>query len=127
MYKLKINDKVIFTGSIEQSQVYKILKKSKLHVSASKDEAFGMVNIEALSCGVPILAPKVGGIKEDINNYNGMFFDMNSEKELANKINKILRDESFYQYLKKGALESFESHYELNNKNIDLKVDYILS
>lgn len=126
--KLKINDKVIFTGSTEQSQVYNILKKSKLHISASKDEAFGMVNIEALSCGVPILAPKVGGIKEILkNNYNGMFFDTNSEKELANKINKILRDESFYQCLKKGALESFESHYELNNKNIDLKVDYILS
>ena len=126
--KLKINNKVVFTGSIEQSQVYNILKQSKLHISASKDEAFGMVNIEALSCGVPILAPKVGGIKEILkNNYNGMFFDMNSEKELANKINKILSEESFYQYLKKGALESFESHYELIYKNIDMKVDYILS
>ena len=36
-------------------------------------------------------------------------------------------NEFSYQYLKKGALESFESDYELNNKNIDLKVDYILS
>lgn len=73
--KLKVEKSCVFTGSISQAKVYAILAKSKLHVSASEDEAFGMVNLEAIAFETPILAHKVGGIPEILKDgVNGFFF-----------------------------------------------------
>lgn len=125
---IEIKDSVVFTGSIKQNAVYAILQKSKLHVSASEDEAFGLVNVEALACGTPILAHKVGGITDILENgKNGYFFRKNDSVDLANKINKILSDTQLYSSLVDGAKLSFNKQFCLNEKNLNKKVDLILA
>lgn len=126
--QMKLQDYCFFIGGVNQEMVYKILSNSKLHVSASVDEAFGMVNLEAISVGTPILAHKVGGIKEILEEgINGFFFETNNSNDLSEKIISILNDSNLYDQLQKGAKSVFESKFLLNEKNLNKRIDLILS
>ncbi len=126
--KEKLVTNVVFLGKLSQKEVYKILSISKLHVSASIDEAFGMVNLEAIALNTPILTHEVGGIKDILEDgYNGYFFKMNDSIDLANKINKILDDSNLYNRLQIGTLDTFKNRFLLNKENLNKKIDLILS
>ncbi|AUC22798.1 hypothetical protein BTO15_12180 [Polaribacter sejongensis] len=125
--KLNVYNSCVFTGSISQKGVYEILAKSKLHVSASEDEAFGMVNLEAIAFNTPILAHKVGGIPEILDEkINGYFFDFKSSENLSYRINKVLDNETLYLKLQEGARSVFENKFLLNTSNLKKRVELIL-
>ena len=126
--QMKLQDYCFFIGGVNQEMVFKILFNSKLHVSASADEAFGMVNLEAISVGTPILAHKVGGIKEILEEgINGFFFEINNHNDLSDKIIEILNDNELYNHLQNGAKAVFESRFLLNEENLNKRIDLILS
>ena len=79
--KLKIN----FLGF--QNDVKKYISKSHLVVVPSRYESFSMVSIEALSCQTPVIAPKIGGLKDIIDSDKmGLLFEPENIKDLAQKI-----------------------------------------
>ena len=67
----KISDKVIFMG--KSNQIEDVLKKSDLFLLPSESESFGLVALEAMSFGVPVISTNSGGIvdlvKNGINGY----------------------------------------------------------
>ena len=71
-----------FTGSISQNEVYKILAKSKLLVSANEERAYGMVTLEVITFNTPILAHEVGRVSEisekEVHSYFENKFLMNN-------------------------------------------------
>ncbi len=60
--ELKIENHIKLLG--QQKETPKILKSTDIFVLPSKREAFGLVNLEAMITGMPIVASKVGGIQE---------------------------------------------------------------
>lgn len=75
--KFSLNDFVILKGTVSLNEVYQTLSESKIHISSSRNEAFGFVNIEAMSSGTPLVGPKIGGIKSIITEkQNGEFYDL---------------------------------------------------
>ncbi len=60
--RLGISDKVEFVGKV--LDVAQVLARSHLLISTSEMESFGMSIAEALACGVPVVAYRVGGIPE---------------------------------------------------------------
>lgn len=61
---LNIASRVVFLGFQSQDQVRALMQQSKLLVLPSTEEAQGVVLLEALACGTPIVASRVGGIPE---------------------------------------------------------------
>jgi N-acetyl-alpha-D-glucosaminyl L-malate synthase BshA len=57
-----IDDRVVFLG--KQQSVVEILSCADLFLLPSESEAFGLVALEAMACGVPVVASRVGGIPE---------------------------------------------------------------
>jgi N-acetyl-alpha-D-glucosaminyl L-malate synthase BshA len=55
-------DRVLFLG--KQTSVAELLACSDLFLLPSENEAFGLVALEAMACGVPVVATRVGGIPE---------------------------------------------------------------
>lgn len=57
-----VRDRVVFLG--KQESVAEILSCADLFLLPSESEAFGLVALEAMACGVPVVASRVGGIPE---------------------------------------------------------------
>ena len=61
----------------------------------SENETFGQVFIEAMSCGLPVIGTKVGGIPEIISDsYNGFLIPPNDSSILAQMLEKLINDRS---------------------------------
>jgi spore coat protein SA len=64
-------------------------------VPSAENEAFGLVNVEAMACGIPVVATRAGGIKEIIRHREtGFLLDPERLKpELIQTVNRLLKDE----------------------------------
>jgi len=86
----RLENKVVFLGA--QDNVIPLLSIADLMVLPSEKEAFGLVNIEAMACEVPVLATEVGGIPEVVSHGETGFLarvgDIEKMAELAIEILK---------------------------------------
>lgn len=92
---------VTFTGS--RNDVEDIIPAADILVLPSFSESFGLVLIEALACGVPVIGSNVGGIKEIITGDVGLLIDPNDSKTLSIAIDKLLTDDKLYNSFKSNA------------------------
>ncbi|HEX4029452.1 MAG TPA: glycosyltransferase family 4 protein [Terracidiphilus sp.] len=85
-----IEDRVHFCG--ERRNVSAVLHGSDLLVLSSRDEPFGLVLIEAMACGTPVLATRVGGIPEIVvDAENGWLVEPGNTPALAAKLLELSR------------------------------------
>ncbi len=69
---LHVSDKVIFWGEYLRSDYFEELSHSDCFVLASRSETFGLVYIEAMACGIPVVATRCGGPEDFVNSSNGI-------------------------------------------------------
>ena len=81
---------VTFTGA--RNDVENIIPSCDLLVLPSFSESFGLVLIEALSCGKPVIGSDVGGIREIITPDVGILIDPNDTKEISRAIDELITD-----------------------------------
>ena len=100
-----------------------LMKASDLFVLPSSYEGLSLAMIEAMACGLPIIASDVRGLKDYITNeQNGLLFPAGDHKALAERILKLANDRKLRGKLSQGARESFEQEYDMrkNIKPLDL-------
>jgi glycosyltransferase involved in cell wall biosynthesis len=95
-------DRVHFLG--HRFDVDKIMKTVDLFVHSSHWEGFGLVVVEAMASGLPVIASDVAGLTEVIGNA-GMFFPPGDSDRLASLIVEVLESVSLYEVLRKKGLE----------------------
>ena len=79
---------------------------------ASYSETFGMVTLESMACGTPVIGSKTGGTKSLLNEGKlGVLFDPNNAQDLAEKINLALSEK---KVIEKTKLISFIQTYDFN-------------
>ena len=87
----KLNLKNIkFLGNQPHKTLNKIYNISDIAIVPSREESFGLVVIEAMATGTPVIGTKIGGIKDIINNKNGIFIEKDDDKDLAKNIIDVL-------------------------------------
>lgn len=92
---------VIFAGS--RSDVENIIPSCDVLVLPSFSESFGLVLIEALACGKPVIGSDVGGITEIINDDVGLFVNPNKVSSIAKAIDTMVNDEQLRLVLSMNA------------------------
>ena len=116
---LKQNNRVVFLGNIPNKDIGTIFSKSFASISASKSEAFGIVNIESLREGTPVICTNTEGAKDIIvNGKNGFIVDLTKKNDLARKIELVLKNWEKYS---KNALKTFEKRYAKHNITLHYK------
>jgi glycosyltransferase involved in cell wall biosynthesis len=91
--KLGILDNILILSNVSDEDIYSAFKYAELVVIPSIYEPFGIVALEAMYFGKPIIAFKVGGLKEIVKNkVNGVLVREKNIEALANTITKILSD-----------------------------------
>jgi len=59
--KRQLEDQIIFLGFVEEDEKFRILRMSDMYVSTSQHEGFGLVFLEAMACGLPVVCYDHGG------------------------------------------------------------------
>jgi len=103
--KKGIDEKVLFVGN--SHEVDKILCFSDLFILPSEHESFGLVALEAMVCGVPVISSNAGGLPEvNIHGESGYLSDVGNVDEMAKNALKILENNDTHQLFKRKAKEN---------------------
>jgi len=91
--KLDLEDDVIFLGPVERERLPYFYSLADVCVVPSLYESFGLVAVEAMSCGTPVIASKVGGLAHTVRDgYSGLHFLPGRSDHLAKAILKLVTD-----------------------------------
>ena len=85
-------DSVYFLGAQNHEQMVKLFNLADVAAMPSIFEAFGLVALEALACGTPVIAGNVGGFARNVNNEIGYLVKPGDYNTLAEKITAFIRD-----------------------------------
>jgi glycosyltransferase involved in cell wall biosynthesis len=107
--KNKMSDRVKLIGGISHNEIPLWLNACDLFVLPSKRESFGVVQIEAMACGKPVVATINGGSEEILNSSVGILVESENDEALAEAISNALEsswDEKFIaDYSNRFSLE----------------------
>lgn len=94
MYSL--TDSIRLIGRKNKQEIISYLKQSHVFVLSSHVETFGVVCIEALALGLPVVATICGGPEEFINDKNGLLVQINNVDEMSSAMLKMYQNYSSY-------------------------------
>ena len=111
-------------GERKRSEMPAFWNSVAIAVVPSLCEAFGLVALEALGCGVPVVASDVGGLAEIVEDgKSGILVPPNDPEALANALINLLRDEPLRLQLAAGARQRAE-HFSLTQRSANL-IDFL--
>jgi glycosyltransferase involved in cell wall biosynthesis len=118
--RLEIKNNVIFSGNKSNDQIGSVYANSLAHISASHEEAFGMVTIEALREGTPVICTKTSGSLDILEpGINGEFFEHSNQNSLLEGFDKVIAHWKIYF---QGAIQTFENTYSLKSMPYHIKI-----
>jgi 1,2-diacylglycerol 3-alpha-glucosyltransferase len=122
--KLNIEKNIIWTGVLRNEELAKTMACNDVFITASKSENMPLSVLEAMACGLPVIAVSENGLQEIIkDNYNGYLCKADDTDEMAEKIGNLLenvnRQKQFsvasrklaMNYSKDKIMELFEDCY----------------
>jgi glycosyltransferase involved in cell wall biosynthesis len=111
--ELGTEDNCIFLGYLNRNDIRKYMSSSVATVVPSISEAFGLVNIESMAMGTPVVASATGGIKEIIrDDIDGFLVAPGDAGALAQKLGILANNPSLREEMAKNARERFLSCFE---------------
>jgi len=117
---LGINNNCTFCGNVSQSEIPLFYSDLGIFVLASKYETFGIVLVEAMASGIPVVATKCGGPSDIVTDINGILVDIDNSTQMRDAIIKIYNSYSNYssEQIREFALNNFSSNpfmFKINN------------
>lgn len=94
--KLGIEKNIEFLGSLSREKVRIEMSNASTLVHPSRYETFGVVIIEALAIGLPVIATRCGGPESIITNEVGILIDPGSVSQLADALSDIYKNYKHY-------------------------------
>ncbi len=112
--RYSLNYNVEFVGFKED--VERVLENARILVAPSViEESFGRVIVEAFACGVPVIATKVGGYEEIIEDgKDALLVEPGNSEEITESILKILKDDNYAQDMVTAGRKKVETMYTLD-------------
>jgi N-acetyl-alpha-D-glucosaminyl L-malate synthase BshA len=102
VHELDLAHDVRFLG--KQLHFEKVLQEADVFLLPSETESFGLAALEALSCGVPVVASRVGGLPEVITDgENGYLLPLGDVAAMADATARILADDELHARMSRAA------------------------
>jgi L-malate glycosyltransferase len=130
---LKVDNKIQFLGHQSREGVVKNILQSNTLVVSSLKETFGVVLIESLMLGKPIIATKCGGVEDIVNDgVNGFLAENNSLESMVEMMKRMIKEYNFFnaEKLSEDAKQLFsegkvvEKWKSIYNNVLKIKVNY---
>jgi glycosyltransferase involved in cell wall biosynthesis len=120
-----LSEFVIFKGLVDFSDMVNLYQVSDAVIIPSlTDEGTPMAILEAMACGVPVIASNVGGISSIIaNGKTGLLVNKKDPQDIANKVLILHKDSDKRNYIINNALDLIRSTY--SNSVVVRKIEAI--
>ncbi len=113
--QFKIDKNIIFTGYVPHEQIPEFMSIADVFLRPSVAEGFGIVFIEAMAAGIPVIATRVGGIIDIIQaGENGVLVEPKNSSQIADAIVKLLKNASLASELSRVGRKYVEQTYSWN-------------
>lgn len=106
-HRLGIEKQVHFTGFVDPATVDQILMRSKVLVMPSVSEPFGLVALEAIHCGIPVILSKQSGVREVLS--RALQVDFWDHDKLADQMMAALRLPDLSRQLVADGMDQLQS------------------
>lgn len=118
---LGLEDKVTLLNWTSRSDIFHIIKNSKLYISTARYEGLPYAMIESLALAKPCVVSDCDGNRDlVINDYNGFVIRTNDPKDFSESILQLLNNELIFNSFSENALNRFN-----NNFNIDTNISIL--
>jgi glycosyltransferase involved in cell wall biosynthesis len=118
-----MNNQIKLLGTLSREEVSKEMKDCHVFALASEHETFGVVYIEALACGKPVIGADNGGAEDIIREDNGIIAKKKDVEALAKALIKIkdnyeiydkdkIREKTIFSYSEKVLVEKLKGVYK---------------
>ena len=108
--ELGVRERVFFVGVVEEIEA--VLQQADLLLLPSETESFGLVALEAMATGVPVVASAVGGIPEVVvHGETGYLAPVGDVERMAEYALQVLRDPALKQRICKAARQRAAEHF----------------
>ncbi|MBD1386766.1 glycosyltransferase family 4 protein [Mucilaginibacter rigui] len=108
----ELSSRVIFMGAVNNPETNQAYANCDIFVAPSRYESFGLIYVEAMSYGKPVIGCRVGGVSEIITDHeNGLFADPNNAESLADKIVLLCKNDALRTAMGINAKKTFEKKF----------------
>jgi L-malate glycosyltransferase len=108
--ELNIEDDVLFLG--KQENVGELFSISDLKLLLSEKESFGLVLLEAMACGVPVIGTRIGGIPEVIvDGETGYMVEVGDTAAVADKAISLLKDDERHIRFRENSVKHVRENF----------------
>lgn len=104
-----LQNNIHLLGQKNKEEIVVLLSQSNVFVLPSRNENFSVAVLEALACGLPVIASICGGIRECIEDFNGLLFPVDDADALVDAIKYMF--EHYDQYDKKRIAEDCKNRF----------------
>jgi 1,2-diacylglycerol 3-alpha-glucosyltransferase len=107
--ELGLGQVVIFTGLVPFEEIPSYLKAADIFVFASTSETQGLVTMEAMAAGLPVVAVDATGTRDEVQNHVQGLLTADNSAALAQAMQKVLNDRGLYLRFKSAVEEKAQS------------------
>lgn len=111
--KLQVKDQIQLLGHKSKQEIVTLLQQSDIFVLPSQSETFGVAYIEALACGLPIIATDCGGPRDIVTQKNGLLIPVNDQQALEQAI--VQMSHNFNLYDKQSIAQDCQKCFAADN------------
>lgn len=102
--QIGISDMVRFEGEIEHNDIHEYYAAADIFCLPSEHEGFGIVNVEAMASGLPVISTRIPAVEEVVDHEEtGLLFDVGDVEELTDIFKRLIGDKALRERLGKAA------------------------
>ncbi len=107
--KLGLKKEIIRTGFIKQEELPLFYNAAKLFIIPSFYEGFGLIGLEAMACGTPVVSSNKTSLPEVLGDA-AIYFNPNNPEEMAEKMKLVLTDKKLYNELREKGFKQIRKY-----------------
>jgi glycosyltransferase involved in cell wall biosynthesis len=121
--ELRLDEHVQFLGMVRD--VAGLLARASMFVLSSISEGVSLTLLEAMACGLPVVATRVGGTPEVVTDETGLLVPPSEPEALAGAMRQLIKDTALARRLGEGGRRRVERHFDIRRMVADYEGMYV--
>ncbi|MCG3418161.1 glycosyltransferase [Oceanobacillus jordanicus] len=123
--KLNLEENVVFLGKKSRKDVKEFMTEADIFLLPSWNEAFGVVYIEAMACGTPVIGCKGEGIEDIVDNgIDGLLVEPKSVEDITEKTLYLINNSKYRKIIGNNAIKKIKDNFAWKEVSLKILAEY---